>query len=1380
MERKTRGLALCGALWLLLAGVFPAFAQNAAEEEKFAADSLRHRTALHHDPLLDAPLESLVKLYVSAGRTEELVGLYRSHIEQYPSDAGAKAVLFRILRRVDRAGAEELIAAAVPLHPDFAPLQFLLFRFLEDRGDPRATEALSRAIELETNETRRYEWLDQLLRLSEGEAERSLAQAHFEKWLSPEQLPVETLMGLARLMQRYQFWESSVKALERARKTVTDTETAIEIDMMLALGLAQTSKSAEAGKLLDQLLAKLAASHWRRREILSLRLSVVATDEERQKLLASYRKAFADRPDREATALDLAEMLIAAEKPEEAEKVLVEASNRLPDSVALERRAIEMLEASANPLRYAAFLTDKLERDPARLDLRFRLVKAEYRMGQDAAAEQDFKAVMAGLSPEDASERILELQRYLRGIDRIDAAAAYLERYVRNHPTRLDVARELAEIHLSLGQETKIPQLIKELDPATSELEKVLDFSTFLLDQNLIHAARTIVEAKLAVEPRQFDLGMQWIEILGRAGDSAAAQTAIAQFRELTDTAPRYGQWLAASAAAHRSLETLPGFFDSELSRYNFAEGKWSAEKVDKFLILCETGKQQLFSDRVAEGLRQQLKQSGLDPTLRLRLRRALVSVLEQNPASATEVEEQLKTLASEDPTRRAEYDLRRALVYHRSQRIDLAQDLVDQIELSEVTNVPLLRDVSEVLIGYGFLREAETALATITKLEPADLLSWERRLSVLAALGREADLRAVIRSLRSGESGTALRESSNQSLDRHLDASYWRSIALLLRGGLSRYAEILPLLASIERESRLPETILWSEWTRAYVLTRLSQQTEAEAALSRLRSIAETRAIQAIRFPDGLELSLAGSASWLQNPRGGSPAGGEDLSGEFLLGGPVMRWAFELPEEVQLLRMEKADGIVLLLDDRHQVSALDAASGKLLWQRGMADGGEHRILPPPTAFASFEDPGRLLHRADPPAVASRKAPQIEVAGDRFYLLRGHDLFAYAAKDGALLWTAGLPGSHAEESPKGAAAVPVFGMAKDRVVVFDPASGELAAYGSADGKLLWGTSLHTGDESAGAPPSDLQTGLALSADSIFAYGKESVIVELETGKVIWRLETTPPPAFPLVLRPQREGESEPGPAVDTVPVVPDPTGSGPAPNPVQSPEFIDSQAGEPGTRLTDAGSTGTAGVALLSPAYYWSRTRRESGDAAFAALSPGALWLMQQGEVRRVSSDLPVASLKMEATGSLIGAVANHLWFLDGQNLRHLDFLKESGSQISLEDLGPAADLRATLTGNQIVVRGNSSILVINALTGLPLGRVAFPSTLVDYLAAFSGAADEENNLVWQGRIERTPTDPAGRSVPITDLVSENSYVTVFDDRRVVCLERQPAGKTPN
>ncbi|MEO0416673.1 MAG: hypothetical protein AAF226_17160, partial [Verrucomicrobiota bacterium] len=73
---------------------------SAQEEasEKFTADSLKLRTALHYDSMLGSPLQSLVRLYKEDKREAELLGLYQAHTARYPEDAGAKVVLVRLLR----------------------------------------------------------------------------------------------------------------------------------------------------------------------------------------------------------------------------------------------------------------------------------------------------------------------------------------------------------------------------------------------------------------------------------------------------------------------------------------------------------------------------------------------------------------------------------------------------------------------------------------------------------------------------------------------------------------------------------------------------------------------------------------------------------------------------------------------------------------------------------------------------------------------------------------------------------------------------------------------------------------------------------------------------------------------------------------------------------------------------------------------------------------------------------------------------------------------------------------------------------------------------------------------------------------------------------
>jgi tetratricopeptide (TPR) repeat protein len=1363
------GNARIATWWLGIALAFavcPVRAQDTEAQARFTAESLRFRTALHYDPLLDAPLEGLVKRYLEAERLDELIALYRGHIAQYPDDAGAKTVLVRILRRTDRTGADELLAEAVPRHPGFAPLHFMLFRTYEERGDPRAVEALAKAIDLENAGSRRNAWLEELLDLSEGETARALGKAQLAKSLSVEGLDGPSLVSLARLAQRHRFWEESLDGLKRAKAVTTDAGQSVEIDLMQAIAMGQLNQQAAAESLLSALLGRLAPDHWRRREILTLRFGVLASDEERKALLASLEAAARAKPADEGAQLDLGEALLACERRDEAAKQFLAASRRLPASRLLESRALEVLEGNGDLKGLADLLTERLELAPDRLDLRFRLVKAEYALKRDAAAEQDFRTVVAGLDPEAVSERLLELQRYLRGIERVDAAAGYLEQYVRSHPARLDVARELAEVRLAEGAADSIAELVRMVRPEESEAGNVLDFAEFLIGAGLVQPARTLVEAKLAVEPRQFELGLKLIEILGKLGDAGAAKDRITALREMTDTAPRYRQWLEASVGANRLLESLPGFLDSELNRYQFDEASWPEDKVEKFLILCEAGQREQLAGRVAEGLRRQLAQEGIDAALKLRLRRMLVAVLKDEPSAVPEVEAQLELLATEDPAHRSEHDLQRALVYQRNGRPDLARPLFAGIDFDEVGNLSLLREAADGLVVHDFLDEAAAALKAVTSLEPSDLLSWELRLSVLAALGEESELRAVLRGLRSGEHGVALREQSHRALDDQLEASFWRSVVVLLESG--RTAEVLPLLAAIDQEAVSVRARLWSGWTRIRVLSRLGRETEAREALVRLQEEAAARQIKTIAFPDGMTLELAAAGRiWTDE----TPGDEADLSSAlFLTENPVLRWAFELPEGLGIFRVERTERHVLVLDDRLGLHCLDASHGKLIWRgRFDEDGTLDRAATAPV-FVGADGRASPEPREKASALTAKVPPRILVSGDRFILLRGREAFAHAAGDGSVVWSAALPPRGKEVAPRTSGrASPGIRMARanDRVVIFDAESGDLLGVEEGSGKQLWSNRLVA---PAGSRPqsASLSTGLEISGDLGIAYGDEAVVFNAANGDIVWRFHEGPLGRFPVVLRPPREEES--GPA---------PTGEGTAiADPASFSRFDLASRSPEGLLHSPAFFKGTA--SLAGPAVFWSESRRSIDTPSAAAIDGGSLWLMQGDSVRRLCTDLPLAARRSEARGTFVGRVGDHAWFLDRGELIHVDFHRQRSLRLTLGDLGNPKDLHATLAGNHLVVRDHASVVVFNALTGDRLGRAALPSALVEYLAAMLPAeADEETvDFVWQGRLHRSGPGRPLRCLPISDSIGHGACLATFGHRLVVSLEPAPAPGT--
>ena len=156
---------------------------------------------------------------------------------------------------------------------------------------------------------------------------------------------------------------------------------------------------------------------------------------------------------------------------------------------------IVRFSATVSTKAYESFLQDRLELNPERRELRLELVKVRYSLGMDADASQDFQAVVAGLSSEESSQEILDLQRYLRSIDRKDAATLYLAQYLKVSPERLDVARELIEIYLSGDRRADAEKLVASLDAAGAAPENVVELVEYLLSVEMFSGARfTLVE----------------------------------------------------------------------------------------------------------------------------------------------------------------------------------------------------------------------------------------------------------------------------------------------------------------------------------------------------------------------------------------------------------------------------------------------------------------------------------------------------------------------------------------------------------------------------------------------------------------------------------------------------------------------------------------------------------------------------------------------------------------------------------------------------------------------------------------------------------------------------------------------------------------------
>ena len=185
---------------------------------EFEQQSLALRTALFYEPSLDQPLRNLIKLYGEAGRLEELLALYRTHVAQYRDDAGSHAVLLRLLQELKRPEASSVAQAAAEAHPEFALLHYLRHLDLEAQRDPRSLDVLSLAIEKESDAGRKRTWINKLVTAATAEDRRELAGKHLRALAQVAGQSAETLSAIAQRMVKERFFELALESCRRRGK----------------------------------------------------------------------------------------------------------------------------------------------------------------------------------------------------------------------------------------------------------------------------------------------------------------------------------------------------------------------------------------------------------------------------------------------------------------------------------------------------------------------------------------------------------------------------------------------------------------------------------------------------------------------------------------------------------------------------------------------------------------------------------------------------------------------------------------------------------------------------------------------------------------------------------------------------------------------------------------------------------------------------------------------------------------------------------------------------------------------------------------------------------------------------------------------------------
>ncbi|MDF1701708.1 MAG: hypothetical protein P1V36_11185 [Planctomycetota bacterium] len=647
--------ALLVVLWI---GAGPAVhAEDTLTPEEVRERSLPLRTALHHDPTLGSPLERLIEIYRKADRVEDLLAVYRSHLQQYPQDGSARIVHVRLLLATNDPEGARAVRSAVEQHPENGYLHFLLYTQLDDRGDPRALESLDRAIEHEALPARRRRWVDMLLSQALKQDRRALASKHFATLAELMGGSAEARIKAARKMDSFGYHERALQELDKARAASPSPENGVAIELLAAKLEVALGKRAEAAARLDALLGRLTADYWRRSEILRRRARLVASSQERDAMLTAARARVSEQPQDESAALDCARLLAGFERHREALEVLQAAGQRLPASTRIEQEILAGYDRLRDEQGRLAYLDTRIARQPVRQDLIEQRIRTLFLIGRKAKALEHLDAALATLPESVRIQRLLESARFLRTGGMHATAADLYERIVALAPGRLDIRREWAESHLADGDRSGARRVLAAAIPPDAPRDVFLDLMQLLTSQWLYPEARKALKKRIEAHPDDLDVLLALVDVEGSLGYGASGAAWIDTARAHADTPARYRRWLEQSTNFHMYYDSEISFLDAEQARLAADTGTWNDRRAGRVEAFAEISAEYDRVDPVS-GLLQEWLGTDLPGPIRVRLRRKLAAMLEEagrgwftrNDAHLGAAAEELRGLIRDDP----------------------------------------------------------------------------------------------------------------------------------------------------------------------------------------------------------------------------------------------------------------------------------------------------------------------------------------------------------------------------------------------------------------------------------------------------------------------------------------------------------------------------------------------------------------------------------------------------------------------------------------------------------------------------------------------------------------------------------------------------------
>ncbi|MBN2475529.1 MAG: PQQ-binding-like beta-propeller repeat protein [Pirellulales bacterium] len=1350
----------------------PAAAQDSPAEE-LNAKSLPLRTALHHDPTLGSPLEQLLSMYRGAGRAEELIGMYRAHVAQYPADVSARTVLVRLLVAVGDPEAVQAARAAVGQFPQDAYLHHVLYEILHARQDAQALDELDRAIELEARSSRKVAWIDALLPVAAVQGRRDLVEKHLRALAALVEAPEERL-EVARRMVEHELFEPALELIENPGAQSPAPETMVSLELEAAAAEVGLKKTQAAAARLDRLLGKLTADYWRRSEIVGRRLSLVASQAERDAMIAEAKRQVEQNPRDEAAVLDLAQVLSGLQLRREALEVLFEAGRRLPKSVPIETQTLDLLDRLRDSHGREKYLAERMQQQPDRSDLVLLHVKTLYLLGRRSEALAELTGAVDAMKAADRPPLLLETARFLRRSMLLEEAAELFRRVVELEPARLDVRRELAETYLAFGDRRRIQELFAAMPTKEADLENLLDLVQFMIEQELLTEAATTLRERLEQAKESLDLRVLLLDVERRLGHFAAGEVLITEGRALADTGARYRLWLESAVTFHEDFDSLGGFLDAEQLRLGEEPAAWTARRLERRLAFAEVAARSDRRQQAAAMLQSDLNESP-PQDCRIKIRRQLVAILEKDPGQSGVVRQELEELAAEDQPFADEHRARLALLLANDQRQDLAAPLLDQIDLSKIRDPAILGALRPLYDSHpDGPRRKLAILRRLTVLSPTDRGNWQQWLTALATTGNEAGLRNALRELLAGVEKLPLADDTRTLLQAHVADSYWREIGRRLADGQEpALAEALLHLDTAERMAENDQQWLWIAWIRAYVLSRLKRDQARDEAIAELQRVA-TRIVEPpadpsaeeepaesdspeevgtsilrIAFPDGLSISFDHARNLLS-----APAPPPQATPARARQGPVpdlqVQWAHQLELHRTLTGIVPLGGKrILICDGQGDGHCLDVASGKLLWSRGVLP---PMLLPPGTStgysssalvqqMQQIQMAQQMLSQMSP-AQQAQMAQQIQYqlqtllarmgtaplpvadGQERFYVPGTGDVSCHAAADGRLLWQAEVgtvDGSPPAATPAAAPAYVSIFFHDQKLLTYEPVSGTVTQIDPATGKIVWDRS-YAGEKPV--PVSWHNSGASLCGDRLLVYGARTAVVDLTNGEIQWSFEPWRVRTFPVRLRDPSIEESASGgvaaggysPQARYAYPFAQPAYHTPSYRPTTSPSRPVNQPVQYVSYLQSGslfGASPPGGVSLTTPAVAWASNVQQGMPRRAVLLEDRLLLFDQSGAMQIVPTDLPLAGKRVASGGQFLGLAGRTVCMLTGHQLTFVDVTDGRSKSFDLNEIvggGALTPVQATLDGPWVYAIGPGGILCVNAITARRAFKADWPA----------------------------------------------------------------------